>query len=139
MSEQDNIAVIKAYFDASNAHDARALHDLRADNYICDDNGRQISRSESIQHDQDIFDAVPDFHYVMDLTIAKEEYVAVLWHGTGTFSQPLHLGTGEVIPPTGNHDTVRGIDIWQLKNGKITRCWQYYDTASLFEVSFKWK
>jgi predicted ester cyclase len=85
------------------------------------------SREEVVAWFRGFFDAVPDLHMdVEDVAVAGDpgsERVTVRWHITGTFSGAPYLG----IEPTGRPIDLRGMDLIDVKEGRIAGNNVYYD------------
>lgn len=60
--------------------------------------------------------------FTLELLIAEGDKVAVLWTTRGT-----HVGDFVGIPPTGKNYTIQGVDIWQIRDGRIAEHWDVVD------------
>ena len=61
--------------------------------------------------------------------IAHGDYIVAHW--TGTHTGPLHTPTGSSIPATGKQVVLKASETYQLKGGKISRVWEFFDRVSL--------
>ena len=133
MSEQDNIQIAQATIDNLNAHDQDRSDPLFADDYMGYGPGQvgATNWEQAKAVNQGFLTAFPDLHFDVTLTIAQGDYVVQHWTGTGTHTGPLPTPSGGTIPPTGKKATVMGSTTTEIKNGKITRGWNFWDMAGL--------
>lgn len=75
-----------------------------------------------------LFAAFPDFRFEVNSITAQDDRAAVHWSATGTFN-----GTGvfEGMVPTGSSVNVSGIDLLQVKEGKLVELWAYLNGLEL--------
>jgi steroid delta-isomerase-like uncharacterized protein len=64
--------------------------------------------------------------FTLELLIAEGDKVAVLWTTRGT-----HVGEFMGLPPTGKSYTIQGVDIHQLRDGRMTEHWDVVDVYSM--------
>jgi glyoxylase-like metal-dependent hydrolase (beta-lactamase superfamily II)/predicted ester cyclase len=64
----------------------------------------------------ELFETFPDFTLTVRSTTVQADRAAVHWTATGTMSGPL-----SGLAPTGAHVDLEGIDLLQIKDGKIVR------------------
>jgi predicted ester cyclase len=69
-----------------------------------------------------LFAAFPDWQFEVLSITAEDDRAAVHWRATGTFN-----GTGsfEGVLPTGASIDISGIDLLQIKDGKLIELWAY--------------
>ena len=72
--------------------------------------------------------AVPDMHYVIQDMVVEGDTVVVRWSASGTQKGEL-MG----IPPTGKKIAVTGIDIFRVKDGKISEFWLSWDQLGMLQ------
>ena len=60
--------------------------------------------------------------FTLELLIAEGDKVAVLWTTRGT-----HVGDFNGLPPTGKSYTIQGVDIHQLRDGRMAEHWDVVD------------
>jgi steroid delta-isomerase-like uncharacterized protein len=134
MSEQENVKIAQSSFDAINAHDNKRWSSLQADNsqqaYAPGTSG-PLNQEQSWAYIQGFLTAFPDLHFDTMHSVAQGDSVVLHWTGTGTHTGPLTTPTGNMIPPTGKKATVPGSTTFEIKNGKITRSWIYWDMVTL--------
>jgi ketosteroid isomerase-like protein len=100
MSEQENLNVVQASYDAFNAHDLEKLSELWAADFLAEQTGEPVPFNGE-QHRmflQSYLTAFPDTHLDVTLMIAHSDYVFVHWTATGTHTGSLHTPTGSSIP-----------------------------------------
>jgi predicted ester cyclase len=132
MSEE-NIKIQQAIFDGLNAHDLDRNDRLFADDFVGYAPGAPgpTTHEQAKMVNQGFLTAFPDLHFDITLTLAQGDYVVTHWTGTGTHTGPLPTPSGNTIPPTGKKATVMGSSTAEIKNGKVTRGWQFWDMTSL--------
>ncbi len=64
--------------------------------------------------------------FTLEDVIAEGDKVAVRWTSRGT-----HVGDGFGIPATGRSFTIQGIDVHQLRDGRMAEHWDVVDMYSL--------
>ena len=133
MSEQDNIKIAQASFAAINAHDLDKWSSFQADDYMADNSAGPgtMNKEQTRMLQQGFQTAFPDLHFEVTRTIAQGDYVVLHWMTTGTHTGPMRTASGNTVPPTGKKGTVSGSSTVEIKNGKITRAWAFWDTSSL--------
>lgn len=88
--------------------------------------GRRSGLAELKQDILEVRSAFPDLKTTVDKIIVDGDDVAIFWHTTGTFTQP--LGT---VPPTGNEVTTNGSNLATLKDGLISHERVTWDQSEL--------
>ena len=133
MSEQHNIKVLRANFEALNAQEWDKWSQLRAADFMAEVPGAPapLNIEQLRMFNQNYRTAFPDGHVDVTLMIAQGNYVVAHWTGTGTHTGPLPTPTGSSIPATGKKVVLKGSDTYELKGGEIFRSWTFVDMASL--------
>jgi steroid delta-isomerase-like uncharacterized protein len=133
MSEQENIQVIQASFEAFNAHDLEQLSQRWAADFLAEQTGEPepFNGQQHRMFLQGYLTAFPDAYIEVTLLIAQGNYVVVHWTGTGMQTGPLRTPTGSVIPATGKQVVLKVSETYELKGGKITHLWGFFDRVSL--------
>ena len=134
MSEQDNIKAAHAFFDAWNAGDLSQADAYNADDFMAEGPGAPgpMNAEQNRMYTQNFMTAFPGTKFEILLTIAQGDYVVTHWKASGgTHSGPLRTPSGGTLEPTGKSAVVMGSTTTQLKNGKITHSWTFWDMASL--------
>jgi len=115
---QENRAIVARYFDeVMNEGDFSVIDQIIAPNFAF----RIPTLPEPIRGPDGfrafvtgLRDAFPDIHFTVEREVADGDKVACRWTITAT-----HKGTFLGVPPTGNHVTDQGIDIFTIGNSKI--------------------
>ncbi len=114
---------------AWNAQDIQRLAAL----YAADYEGRDVAQAEPERGPQGVtqtlaryLQAFPDLRFTLDEVIADGDRLALNWTVRGT-----HRGALMHIPPTGRAIEVKGVSIYTIANGKITRGLFIWDVAGL--------
>jgi steroid delta-isomerase-like uncharacterized protein len=69
--------------------------------------------------------AVPDFDVKLRSHVAAGAWAAAEWQMTGT-----HVGDLPDMPATGRRFAVRGASVFEIADGKLRRCSDYWDSGS---------
>ena len=72
-------------------------------------------------------DAFPDANYVVDSFVDEGDRFADEWTFTGTNTGPFRLPDGTEVPATGNRVEIKGMELVELRDGKIVVDNLYYD------------
>ena len=73
-----------------------------------------------------LFRAFPDLRYQIDDVVVSGDRMVLRWEGRGT-----HQGEYLGIQGTGRPITYRGITLYELRDGRISRAWVSADLLSL--------
>lgn len=65
--------------------------------------------------------------------IAAHEWTAVIGEMEGTFTQPMPIGGGKTIPPTGKHFKLKMATIGHWVNGKMDEEYLFWDNLSFMQ------
>jgi steroid delta-isomerase-like uncharacterized protein len=71
--------------------------------------------------------AFPDLHHRVISFVEQDDAFADEWVFVGTHNGPLLLPDGTELPPTGKQIEVRGMELVELRDGKIVVDNLYYD------------
>lgn len=118
--------------DAWNRHDAHAVVDLYAENYIGEDTGRHRPDRGSrdiLRMTVTNFRGFPDSHLTMVDLIAEQNRLAFVWRMTGT-----HKATIMNIPATGRKIDLLGTSIFTFNDGKIQSGLRIWDMAAMLRA-----
>jgi steroid delta-isomerase-like uncharacterized protein len=74
--------------------------------------------------------AFPDAAYTVISFVEEGEAFADEWMFTGTQNGPFLLPDGTQVPPTGKRVEIKGMELVQLRDGKIVVDNLYYDMAA---------
>lgn len=82
----------------------------------------------------------PQFAFAPDTAItahpiklADANYTAVQGVMQGTFSKPMAMGQGKVVPPTGKTFNIAMVTIGRWENGLMKEEWLYWDNAAFMK------
>lgn len=131
MSEDENKALIRRYFEAIDKGDPKVL-----DEFLAPDIVTHSPPPPGITPDLEGFKklftlfktATPDGYHTIDDLIAEGDKVAARITGYGTHDGDL-LG----IPPTHKPIKMSGMVVWRIKDGKIVEHWGLNDTLDLMQ------
>lgn len=123
---QDAETVARSYFEALGRRERDAQRQWYSEDAIAHLHGLfgPGTREDVAAYFAGMFDAIPDFRFEILETIAEGDRVAVSWHVTGTFA-----GQGPFmnLEPNGARLDLRGVDVVQVTDGKISRIDAYTD------------
>ena len=119
---------IRDYFDAMDRRDVDAMLEHWAEDGFEDMvpvgviRGREELRASLTAQ----FAAMPDMRTTVTRLIAGEHSCAVEWRIEGTFDGAPYMD----LEPTGSHVELRGVDLIELDDGRITSLTAYFDGAA---------
>lgn len=131
--ERDNTAVVRSLFEAFNDGDLDRAAGLVSDDFELVDvaTGLTFQGPEGCRAWlQTFLTALPDARTEIVNVFAEADRVATEHVGRGTQTGPL-VTPGGTIPATGRNVELRIAEIYELRDGKITRLYAYYDGATL--------
>jgi steroid delta-isomerase-like uncharacterized protein len=73
----------------------------------------------------EMFAAFPDFDLTIDRVLAEDDATAVQWRARATFCGEPFQG----IRATGRRVEIRGVDVFEVRDGRVVRNTVYYDGA----------
>lgn len=132
MTHVENVAIVRAQYDAFNEQNLDAAMETLADDlqWLEIPTGQTRGKNDYKQYSQTWITAFPDNKVEITNIISTEDWVVAENVVRGTHTGPLE-GPGGVIQPTRKTISLPGCDIWQIRNGKIVSVHSYYDMASL--------
>jgi steroid delta-isomerase-like uncharacterized protein len=127
-----NQSLLERYVERYNAGDLEACMELYADDavQIMHDGtfeGRSAIR-ERLARD---LTACPDAAYTVGRFVEQGDSFADEWTFAGTHTGPFLLPDGTQLPPTGKRLQIRGMELVQLRDGKIIVDNLYYDSMAV--------
>ena len=133
MSEQDNVKIARAFFDAWNMGDLSKTAAYEADNFMAESPGSTspLNAAQNRAYNQNFMTAFPGSKFEILQTVAQGDYVVLNWTISGTHNGPLQAPSGAIVPPTGKKSILVGSSTSLVKNGKVAHTWNYWDMASL--------
>lgn len=134
MNEQENMQVVKDFFDAWNAKDWGLWEQLHSrDAYHAGpDHAQPIKGAQAIlAAHQGLGKVFPDFRYDITRMFAQDDLICVEWTLTGTQSGPLP-GPGGRIEPTGKAVTFPGCFVFKVEDGKVSEYIGHVDFLGMY-------
>ena len=122
------------YFEAWNAHDARAVTAALADGgtYADPTTEGPLTGAALAEHARGLFGAFPDLNFEVlgsqPADVGADGTMVVQWLMRGTNTGPWN---GQ--PPTGRPVAIRGVDVFTVTAGEITSAEGYFDRQTLAE------
>jgi hydroxyacylglutathione hydrolase len=128
--EQETERIVREYFAALGraeadaprhfyAHDGRAeIHGVTA----------RLTPAQAAEFFAETFAAFPDWRFEVLEVVAQGERAAVRWHASATFAGP---GRFQGLEPTGARVDLTGLDLIELRSGRILRNDAYLNGADL--------
>jgi predicted ester cyclase len=122
--EAANIEIIKEYTRAMNEVDYEAFKEIIDTSMVWHLRGGTMSNTPEDERDVQAYwkNALPDMDYGIEVILAHNDMVAVLYNYTGT-----HMDTLLGFPPTGKRISVDEMVINRLKNKKVVEQWVVFD------------
>jgi steroid delta-isomerase-like uncharacterized protein len=132
-AEEKNKELVLSLFEAFNARDLSLWAQHLAEDYIAEHPGVSVplNKTRSTGYNQRFVTAFPDIHLEVLHVLAEGDHVLIHWRGSGTHSERLATLTGETIPPTRRAVSLSGALLFEVREGKIVRVWDYWDQLSL--------
>jgi steroid delta-isomerase-like uncharacterized protein len=124
----DNKELLDRYVELYNEGDLNACMELYADDASQRMHDGVFEGVDAI-HERLARDltAFPDAKYVVDSFFGEGDYFADEWTLTGTNTGPLRLPDGTEVPPTSKPVEIKGMELVEVRDGKIVVDNLYYD------------
>jgi steroid delta-isomerase-like uncharacterized protein len=126
-----NRGLLERYVDLYNAGDLGACMELYAEDAV------QLMHDGLFKGRSEIYDrlardlaAFPDATYTVESFVEQGEAFADEWTFTGTNNGPFVLPDGTEVPPTGRRVEIKGMELVELRDGKIVVDNLYYDMVT---------
>jgi predicted ester cyclase len=134
-----SLEIITGYVTALAAGDSRAMDAFRAPDYVLDLVSRDAFAEGTLSHTEtrafwpSWFASFPEMDFQVMRTVAGATVVVTEWVFVGTNSGPLTTPVfGRDMEPTGRTIRLRGVSIYDVREGLIQRETLYMDLATLF-------
>jgi steroid delta-isomerase-like uncharacterized protein len=125
--EKNKVIATRVFIEIFNERRFSAAGELYAPEFV----NHGLHRNASLQEDQAAAQgevkAFPDLKMTVDLMVAENDLVTVMWTFRGT-----HTAFGYGFPPTGTPVVLRGMTIWRIRDGKITDEWTTFNSLSVY-------
>jgi steroid delta-isomerase-like uncharacterized protein len=123
-----NRELLERYVELYNAGDLDACMELYAENAVQRMHDGVFEGVSEIQERlaRDLT-AFPDAAYAVESFVEQGDAFADEWTFTGTQTGPLLLPDGTQVPPTGRRVEIKGMELVELRDGKIVVDNLYYD------------
>ena len=138
MSTLSSLEVTSQYVAALAAGDTERMNTLRTPDFELDfvygdaSASGPLTSEETMQFWPSWLVGFPEMDYEVTRTIAAEEVVVMQWVFTGTHNEPLGPPIFDPpVPPSGRTIMFRGVSIYDLRAGLISRETTYMDLATL--------
>ena len=125
---ETNEDLLERYVELYNAGDLDACMELYAEDAVQRMHDGRFEGSEEIRERlaRDL-DAFPDAKYVVQSFLADGDTFADEWTFTGTNNGPFRLPDGSEVPATGKRVEIKGMELVEVRDGKIVVDNLYYD------------
>jgi steroid delta-isomerase-like uncharacterized protein len=131
MSGQDNKTVMRRYYEeVFNQRRTGLIDQLAVEDYVEHDPfpGQGNGRADLKARVGAILGAFSPLQFRLEDLVAEGDRVVVRWCQTGT-----HTGPFMGIPPSGRQFTITGIDIHELRDGRMAEHWHVVDLYGLLQ------
>lgn len=134
MGARENIRLIRARYDAVNAHDLDKFQGFYGNSIVWNDPGlaRPIKGPRSVRNRlQTLTRAFPDLQWRLDRIFSQGENVCAEFTFTGTHRRQLPGNAGERFPATGRAVEIQAAGLYVVRSGKIVDSRIYFDFGGL--------
>jgi steroid delta-isomerase-like uncharacterized protein len=130
MSRDDPKGIVSKYIEEVwNNVNLAVLNDLTGPTYTYHLGGQPPRDVAAMQRFlQTVHMAFPDWRVQIQDIVAEGKTVAARWTGRVT-----HEGVFHGIPPTGKQVSVCGINVYLIKDGKISQEWEQMDSLGMLQ------
>lgn len=131
--EAKNIALYdKMDLVAFTQHDMKTIQKIHSDDVLVynPDGSLTQGMDKHTNEMQWLFDTFPDIEINKHpIKFGSDNWTAGMSVTTGTFSAPMKLQNGTVIPPTGKKFSIRIVTLVRWENGRIAEEYLFWDNA----------
>ncbi len=134
MSLDENIRLVKARFDAVNAHDWKRFQGLYSDATVWSDAGldKQINGSTAVRKRLEAFEkGFPDFRWELDRVFGQGQWMCAEFTFTGNHGGPLPFSNAKSIPVTKKPIRIQACGVYKIVENKIVESHVYFDTCRI--------
>jgi steroid delta-isomerase-like uncharacterized protein len=128
MSREENVAAQMIGGEIVVSHDVNRFDEVMAPDVVDHDHADgQAPGVEGIKdYWRELFESFPDCQLDVDVFLADEEYVTLVYRMSGT-----HLGKYMGHPPTGKRFEVRSLQVGKFANGLMVERWGSTDVLGI--------
>ena len=101
------------------------------DDYVCEDVARGVvvrGIANFIAFLKEFFSAFTDYNVEVISSFASGDRACIEYTWTGT-----HTGNLPGLPATGKSVSLRTVEVWELREGKISKASMYYDQVTMLQ------
>jgi steroid delta-isomerase-like uncharacterized protein len=133
--DPENKHLIRRFYDGVwNRGNVAVTQDIFADDYVRRDlrpTQAQPGAAGQAKIAADFRRAFPDLTFHVDIVLAEDDLVAARWTADGTQNGPL----GD-LEPTGKRARFSGVNIFRIREGKVTEIWNHRDDLGLMQAGW---
>lgn len=134
MSLRENTRLVRARFDAVNAHDWKRFQGLYSASTVWSDAGldKPIKGSVAVRKRLEAFaKGFPDFRWKLDRVFGQDEWMCAEFTFTGRHGGPLPLSGAASSPVTNKSIRVEGCGVYRIVGNKIVESHVYFDSSRI--------
>ena len=134
MSLDENTQLVKARFDAVNAHDWKRFQGLYSDLTVWSDAGldKPIKGSAAVRKRLEAFEkGFPDFRWELDRVFGQGEWMCAEFTFTGSHGGPLPFSNAKSVPVTKKPIRIQACGVYRIVEGKIVESHVYFDCSRI--------
>jgi steroid delta-isomerase-like uncharacterized protein len=129
MAEHQHVTLVREVFDALNRHDVDRYTGFLADDFVWESDTLPdtVQGPEGARRAMEMyFAAFPDLEFEVDQILSCGAHVVAQWRAS---ERPAGLDVGFTVTQRGVK--MRGCTVCQVRGGKLTHAWVYWDTGLL--------
>jgi steroid delta-isomerase-like uncharacterized protein len=130
LEQNQNVQLIKARFDAVNAHDWKRFQGLYSDSTVWYDAGleKPIKGSTAVRKRLEAFaKGFPDFRWKLDRVFGQGEWMCAEFTFTGSHGGPLPFADTRAVPVTKKSIRISACGVYRIQESKIVESHVYFD------------
>lgn len=122
--------LVEHAFEVYNSGDVDAFADLYAEDAVLNFPDEAVRGRDAIRRNwAEQRAGFPDSHIHSDLLVVEGDTVADEFTFTGTNTEPMPMPDGTTMAPTGRHIEMKGMQLMQMRDGKMVRHDIFLDTS----------
>jgi steroid delta-isomerase-like uncharacterized protein len=127
-----NSELLDRYVELYNAGDLDGVMDLYADDAVQNmPDGSFVGRSAIRERLAQELEGFTDVNHVVRSFVEQGDAFCDEWTFAGTHTRPFHLPDGTELPPTGKRVEIRGMELCEVRDGKLVLNTLYYDNLAV--------